>query len=117
MTQPITRQIFLNEILPKNPGAVILKFGAEWCGPCNAIKPLLVAIKQTLPENAILYNIDIDSNIDLYAFFKQKKMLNGIPTILGFFKNNVSFVPDLSVSGANEKEIREFFNSILEELN
>jgi hypothetical protein len=44
-------------------------------------------------------------------------MLNGIPTILVFKKDNISFVPDHSVVGANIAEINNIFNLFSSTMN
>jgi hypothetical protein len=54
-------------------------------------------------------DIDVDVSFDLYAVFKQKKMVNGIPVIMVFKKGNVSFIPDDTVTGSGPAELDAFF--------
>jgi thioredoxin 1 len=103
-----TRQDFLN-LLPSNPGLIIIKFGATWCGPCKTITPVLEGFFATSPPNVICADIDVDENFDLYAFMKSKKMVNGIPAILMYRKGNTTFIPDDSVTGANPLDLDNFF--------
>jgi thioredoxin 1 len=103
-----TRQDFLN-LLKINPGLIIIKFGATWCGPCKAITPVLEGFFATSPENVVCADIDVDENFDLYAFMKSKKMVNGIPAILMYRKGNTSFIPDDSVSGSSPVDLDNFF--------
>ena len=35
-----TRDAFFH-LLNNNPGLIIIKLGAEWCGPCKTIKPVV----------------------------------------------------------------------------
>ena len=103
-----TRKDFLS-LLEKNLGLIIIKFGAEWCGPCKKIKPIVDAFFASSPDNVICCEIDVDESFDVYAFLKSKKMINGIPVMLCYKKGNTNFFPDDSVTGINPAELDAFF--------
>ena len=110
------RDIFF-EMLKLNPGVFIFKFGAEWCGPCKAIKKYIDNVSLVLPANTMyIYNVDVDDCFDLYAYLKQKKMITGIPTLLAYKMGNTYFAPDASISGTNEADLTHFFNTCLKML-
>lgn len=110
------RDIFF-ELLKINPGVFVFKFGAEWCKPCQMIKKQINDISLVIPDNVMyIYNVDVDECFDLYAYLKQKKMISGIPTLLAYKKGNTYFVPDASISGTNENDINNFFNTCLKML-
>jgi thiol-disulfide isomerase/thioredoxin len=98
-----------SEILESNPGMVIIKFGAEWCGPCKKIEAQVLASMNVMPGNVQCYIIDVDDCFEIYAYLKSKKMVNGIPAILAYYKNNLSYVPSDSVIGANVDQVDLFF--------
>ena len=103
-----SRDEFMN-LLKVNPGLVIVKLGATWCGPCKTIAHIVEAFFATSPANVICADIDVDDSIDLYAYLKQRKMVNGIPVMLMYKKGNVSFAPDDSVTGADPAQLDAFF--------
>jgi thioredoxin 1 len=103
-----SRDEFL-KLLGVNPGLVIVKLGATWCGPCKAVAPVVHAFFASSPANVVCADIDVDESFDFYAVLKQKKMVNGIPVILLFKKGNVSFIPDDSVTGSGAPELDAFF--------
>jgi thioredoxin 1 len=40
----------------------IIKFGAEWCGPCKAMKPQIEKFKQMIDESDVeVLDVDVDS--------------------------------------------------------
>jgi thioredoxin 1 len=103
--------------LQDNPGVFIVKFGAEWCGPCKKVDPLIKQriselMTNTSPETQAKLQfaiIDIDDSLEVYSFLKTKKMVNGIPALLAWYKGNVNYIPDEVVLGADTNQIELFF--------
>ena len=104
------REIFF-ELLKINPGLIIIDFNAEWCKPCKNIQPIVDAFFASSPPNVLCASLNVDENFDVYSFLKNKKMVNGIPAILCYKKGNVSFIPDLSVTGSSPVELDNFFKN------
>lgn len=103
-----TRDAFYH-LLRHNPGLVIIKMGATWCGPCKVIKDVVHGFFATSPVNVVCADIDVDECFDFYSFLKSKKMVNGIPVLLCYKKTNDTYIPDDSVTGANPTELHSFF--------
>tara|TARA_B100000035_G_scaffold207381_3_gene177385 strand:+ start:5235 stop:5588 length:354 start_codon:yes stop_codon:yes gene_type:complete len=94
---------------------IIIKFTANWCGPCKNIKPITEEYCKKLPSSIKYIEIDIDESLDLYVFLKNKKMVNGIPAILAYYpgeKDNF-YVPDDSCLGGNINNVKQFFERCL----
>lgn len=104
------RQQFL-DLLKVNPGLIIVKFGATWCGPCKKIKPVVDSFFATSPPNVLCCEIDIDESFDLYSYLKSKKMINGVPTIFCYKKTlgGGNYIPDDSVVGSDPVALSAFF--------
>lgn len=95
---------------------LILKFSADWCGPCKKIAPAYQEFIAQAPENIIFGDIDVDENLDLYMALKKQKMVSGIPVFLAFFgdaKRTMWFIPDDSIVGADSVAVAQFFNRCL----
>lgn len=95
---------------------LIIKFGADWCAPCNAIKNVVQQELDKSEKNIIFIDLDIDENIEIYGHFKTKRLVSGIPAMLAFVKPDEDIMERLSpalisdsVSGANQVKIRDFF--------
>lgn len=97
------------QILDTNQGIIILKFGADWCGPCKSIGPLVHELVEKLPSPITVYDLDVDDNFEIYAYLKSKKMVSGIPAMLAYYRENKTFASDDSISGSNKDECKQFF--------
>lgn len=115
MITSIENKTALIELLNNNNGVVVLKFGAEWCGPCNQIESMVIDWFHKMPDTVQTGIIDVDDNFELYAFLKQKKMIQGIPAIFRYNAENNNYIPDDMVSGANKEQLDVFFTSILKD--
>ena len=128
-TAPYERELSrlqFEEILRQNPGNVIIKFGATWCGPCKRIEaqvgqwfdllskgsmdPKDPSVLQT--SNTLCIAVDVDDSFDLYGAFKSRRQVSGIPAILLFKQGNLSYIPDNMVVGADPQQVNILFNSI-----
>ena len=100
-------------VLSTNPGVIIVKFGATWCGPCKLISGQSHSYMNDMiakfPDKVICCDIDVDDHFELYATLKQKKMVNGIPAILCWYAGNVTVIPDDSTIGADIDQIKQLF--------
>jgi thioredoxin 1 len=103
-----TREHFAT-LMSNNPGILIFKFTANWCGPCKKIKDYSYKKSNELPDHITMIEVDVDECFDLYAFLKHKKMVNGIPVLLAYAKG-MNEGPIASITGASIPDIEAFFN-------
>lgn len=101
------------QLLEKNPGHIIIKFGAEWCGPCKRIESLVQNwFQKKQSPTCLCIMVDVDDSFELYGALKSKRLVNGIPVILCYNQGNISLAPNKIVVGADEAKINAFFVSI-----
>ena len=108
ITSTVTTQDFIT-LLENNPGLVIAKFGAEWCGPCKRIEEIVQKCMDQMPNTIQCLVLDVDDSFELYAFLKNKKIVTSIPTIVCYEKGNTSYIPNEVVVGADHNQINIFF--------
>jgi thioredoxin 1 len=98
------------DLLQENPGLLIIKFGATWCGPCKRIAGLVDEWFERLPVNVQCAEIDIDECFEVYAFLQKNRRINGVPGILCYFKGNLNYIQNDSVVGADVNKVNAFFD-------
>ena len=59
---------------------VVVDFGADWCGPCKQLDPILEEIAEENSDKFKVFKINIDEN----PMVPQKFGVRGIPTIMLF---------------------------------
>jgi thioredoxin 1 len=112
----MTKDDFITS-LQNNKGAVVIKFGAEWCGPCKQIEGLVYECMRRMPTEILCAVLDIDDEdgaFDLYAYLKSKRMVNGVPIMVCYKKGNMSWIPDDIVVGANVEGIQALFQKCVD---
>lgn len=72
-----------NKII-KTDKAVLVDFNAEWCPPCQKMKPFLHEIQKEMKDDVEVLFIDVDKNPDIANMFK----INGLPTLM-IYKDGV----------------------------
>lgn len=82
--EPVKDAWFQNAVL-KNSRPVVVKFGAEWCGPCRSMNEALSQLKSKHPGASFL-TIDIDKRPDLFTHYASG---SGIPQVMIFDHGNI----------------------------
>lgn len=80
----VTDQDFEERVL-KADGPVLLKFEAEWCGPCQAMKPAIDELANEYGGKLTIATLDIDQNQKT----PYKLGVRGVPTVMLFNKGNI----------------------------
>ena len=88
MTNPaivaVTDATFSSQVL-EAAGPVLVKFEAEWCGPCKAMKPMIDEIAAEYDGKLTVATVDIDQNNQTPFRFG----IRGVPTVLLFNQGKV----------------------------
>lgn len=88
----------VDKYIAKSEKLVIVKFWAEWCGPCRVLGPILDEIAKE--SDADFLSVNADDNNDLVQQFG----VRGIPTTLFAYKGQVQHV---MVGAHGKAEIQE----------
>jgi len=94
------------EIVLKSEVPVVLDLGAEWCGPCKMVHPIVAEMSEEYEGRAKMTYLDIDGSPAITAKYK----VRNIPTVL-FFKDGE--VKDKQVGAVPKKVLVEKLEALL----
>lgn len=78
---PVTDASFDDDVLASEQ-PVLVKFEADWCGPCQTIKPTVQALADEYTGRLKVASVDVDQNSRTAYRFG----VRGVPTLM-LFKN------------------------------
>jgi thioredoxin 1 len=87
----------------------VIKFGADWCGPCRLLEPTIISLKEK-------YNVEgsgveiVSSDVDVDFENSEKYGIRNVPTII-FLKDDV--VVDKLIGFKQPSEIEDKIKSLL----
>ena len=68
-----------NELI-QSTNPVLVDFYAEWCGPCQIMKPRILDVAERMGDDAKVVQIDIDKEKELATRFR----IQSVPTLIIF---------------------------------
>lgn len=69
-----------DEVVLKSDKPVLVDFGAEWCGPCRTLGPIIEELATEYEGRVVVGKVDVDNNQE----FTAKYGVRNIPTVLVF---------------------------------
>lgn len=105
MALQITDASFEEAVL-KSDKPVLVDFGAEWCGPCRTLSPIIEELATEYEGKVVVGKVDVDSNQE----FTAKYGVRNIPTVLVFKDGEVV---GRQVGVASKKTYTDSLDSLL----
>jgi thioredoxin 1 len=103
-TQKVDKNTFQADVLPSSE-PVVVDFGAEWCGPCKMIAPVLEEMAAELGDQLTITKLNVDENPEIAMRYN----VMSIPTLLLFDGGDIKKkIVGAKGKGALMQELDEF---------
>lgn len=117
LTSELKTREQLQDLINNNPKIIVIKLGAEWCGPCKKIEPLVKEFFNKSPSDCVCVSIDIDESMDIFAMYKRFRVLSGVPGLLCYTNDDNSIYPHIVCNTGNTDQVQKFFNDCMSAYN
>jgi thioredoxin 1 len=104
-TQIITDEEFHDRVI-KNDKPVVVEFGADWCGACHILAPVIKRVLIEFDRRIEYCKMDVEEN----GLISKEYGIRDLPTLL-FFKDGE--VKDHIIGAMPKKVLRELINNLL----
>ena len=110
-------QLIVKQKELKEKEMILIRFTADWCGPCKLIDAMCKEYETKFPDSIKYLTIDIDDSLELYMKLKKHKQVTGIPSLLAYYnyegEKDFWYTPNDSHIGADNDILRDFFERCL----
>lgn len=87
--------------LVKRHRYVVIKVEADWCGPCQSMKPQFAQEVSNLPEEVAIAIVDIDQSPELKRNFR----ITSVPLLFNVINGDVLDM----LNSSNQNDVSNFF--------
>jgi thioredoxin 1 len=78
--------VSFDQVVRESEVPVLVEFGAEWCGPCRQIEPVLEQLAVEWKGKVRLAKVDVDESVNLVMQFQ----VMSVPTLILFVQGEAA---------------------------
>ncbi len=75
------------DLISNSDKPVLVDFYAGWCGPCQAMAPMIAEVAAEMSEKIKVIKVDVEKNPAVSTAYK----ISGIPTLILFHKGQIKW--------------------------